>query len=50
MILMGMTQVSTQQGNNVAEALTFVPNAAVKDVLDDSGALIGRELIYWQGV
>jgi|TARA_A200000113_G_C8849251_1_gene349665 hypothetical protein len=42
-----LVQVSTQQGDNVAEALTFVPNAAVRDVHDDDGVLIGRELVYW---
>ena len=30
-----VVQVTTQQGDNVAEALTFVPNATIK--LDDNG-------------
>lgn len=35
-----LVQVSTQQGNNVAEAITFVPGAAI--VSDQNG---GRKLV-----
>ena len=37
-------QVTTQQGNNIAEALTFVPFATIVDVYDEDGALAGRRL------
>jgi hypothetical protein len=37
-------QVSTQQGDNVAEALTFVANVKIKDIIVD-GVVVGRKLI-----
>ena len=37
-----VVQVTTQQGDNVAEALTFVPNAKIVDDKDYPG---GRKLI-----
>lgn len=39
-----VVQVTTQQGDKVAEALTWVPFATVIDVLDDNGTLIGRRI------
>ena len=40
-----LVQVTTQQGDNVAEALTFVPNVKVKEVLDNKGQVISRSII-----
>jgi hypothetical protein len=37
-------QVTTQQGDNVSEALTFVPNVKIKDIIVD-GVVVGRKLI-----
>lgn len=36
-------QVSTQQGNNVAEAITFVPNLQISEKKVD-GVVVDREL------
>ena len=35
-------QVTTQQGDNVAEALTFVPGAKLFETKDTSGVVVGR--------
>lgn len=40
-----IVQVTTQQDNNVAEALTFVPMVKIYDVVDNKGKLIGRKLV-----
>lgn len=37
-------QVTTQQGDNIAEALTFVPNVRINVIKDDSNQIIGREI------
>ena len=37
-------QVSTQQGDNVAEALTFVAGVKIKDIIVD-GVVVGRKLV-----
>jgi hypothetical protein len=37
-------QVTTQQGDNVSEALTFVPKVKIKDIIID-GVVVGRKLI-----
>jgi hypothetical protein len=37
-------QVTTQQFNNVAEAVTFIPGVKIVDKLDASGIVIGRSL------
>ena len=37
-----LVQVTTQQGDHVAEALAFVPNASVCQQTDSMGKLIGR--------
>ena len=40
-----VVQVTTQQGDNVSEALTFVPGAKIQEVLDENKKVIGRKLI-----
>jgi hypothetical protein len=40
-----VVQVTTQQGDNVAEAVTFVPNAKISEEKDESGKVISRKLI-----
>ena len=39
-------QVTTQQGDNIAEALTFVPNANVLEEHDTNGELIARRIVH----
>lgn len=39
-------QSSTQQGDNIAEAVCFVPDARIKEVFDDNGNVIARRLVY----
>ena len=38
-------QVTTQQGNNVAEALTFVPFTQIEETEDENGKIISRRII-----
>jgi len=38
-------QVTTQQGDNVAEALTFVPGARIKELKDENGKTIERKIV-----
>lgn len=38
-------QVTTQQGDNVAEALTFVPNTRLKEEKDGDGKVISRKVV-----
>lgn len=40
-----VVQVTTQQGDNVAEAVTFVPGVEIKEEKDDSGNVVSRKLI-----
>ena len=40
-----VVQVTTQQGENVAEALVYVPGVKIMDTLDDGGNCISRELV-----
>lgn len=41
-----VVQVTTQQGDNIAEALTFVPGVTIEDIYDETGeVLIGRKLV-----
>ena len=40
-----VVQVATQQGNNIAEALTFIPAVKISETIDDKGKVIARELI-----
>lgn len=37
-----LVQVTTQQGDNIAEAITFVPNVQVVEVLDNDGECTSR--------
>lgn len=39
-----VVQVTTQQGNNVAEAVTFVPGAKLKETKNQEGEVISRYL------
>lgn len=39
-----LVQVTTQQGEQVAEALQWVPNVYISDFRDDNGKIIGRKL------
>lgn len=39
-----VVQVTTQQGTNVAEALTFVPGAKIIEDVNDEGVVVGRRL------
>lgn len=38
-------QVTTQQGNNIAEALTFVPACKIEELKDEKGIVISRKII-----
>ena len=38
-----VVQVTTQQGDNIAEALTFVPGVCIVDIVEND-VVIGREL------
>jgi hypothetical protein len=38
-------QVTTQQGDNVAEALTFVPNTRIAEFKDDNGNIVVRQVV-----
>ena len=40
-----VVQVTTQQGDNVAEALTFVPNVKIETIVDQGGNIVGRKLV-----
>jgi hypothetical protein len=39
-----VVQVTTQQGDNIAEALTFVPNTKIQDFFVDE-KLVGRKIL-----
>ena len=39
-----VVQVTTQQGDNVAEALTFVPNTKLIEIKDENGTVVSRKL------
>lgn len=41
-----VVQVTTQQGDNVAEALVFVPDASIVEKKDDLGNVVSRALTY----
>jgi hypothetical protein len=38
-------QVTTQQGDNVAEALTFVPGVKIEEVQNEEGVVIQRQIV-----
>lgn len=40
-----VVQVTTQQGSNVAEAVTFVPGAKIQEVKNDAGQVIKRRVV-----
>ena len=40
-----VVQVTTQQGNNIAEAVTFVPGTMIAEITDDEGNVIARRLL-----
>lgn len=40
-----VVQVTTQQGTNVAEAVTFVPNVKIEETKNDAGLVIARKLV-----
>ncbi len=40
-----VVQITTQQGENIAEALIFVPKTRIIPVLDEEGVVVGRRLI-----
>lgn len=42
-----LVQITTQQGNNVAEAVTFVPNTYVEATRDSEGNVIGRKILRY---
>ena len=39
-----VVQITTQQGQNIAEAVTFVPDVRIEEDLDKEGKVIGRHL------
>ena len=45
-----VVQVTTQQGNNIAEAVTFVPNTKIRDIYSINGkeqGIVARELVHF---
>lgn len=40
-----VVQVTTQQWDNVSEAVTFVPNVKIEETTDDEGKVISRKLV-----
>lgn len=40
-----VVQVTTQQGENVAEAICFVPNVKIEESKDENNTVISRKLI-----
>jgi hypothetical protein len=40
-----VVQVTTQQGSNIAEALTFIPGVRIYEELDKYGKVISRKII-----
>ena len=40
-----VVQVTTQQGNNVAEALTFVSGVKIEEEVNKEGQIISRKLV-----
>jgi len=40
-----VVQVTTQQGEHVAEAVTFVPGVKIVETKDEEGKVISRELV-----
>jgi hypothetical protein len=42
-----LVQVSTQQDEEVAEAITFVPWVKIEEVKNEAGEVISRQLVPW---
>ena len=42
-----VVQVTTQQGDNVAEALTFVPGVVIAELRGVDGVVSERKLVKW---
>jgi len=42
-----VVQVTTQQGDNIAEALTFVPGVQIREEFSADGEVIGRKLVIY---
>jgi hypothetical protein len=40
-------QVTTQQGENVAEALTFVPGVGIAETRNEHNVVVSRKLYMW---
>jgi hypothetical protein len=40
-----VVQVTTQQGEHVAEALTYIPGVAIVEEKDENGNIVGRRLV-----
>lgn len=40
-----VVQVTTQQGKNVSEAVTFVPLTKIKETTDENGIVVSRKLV-----
>ena len=41
-----VVQVTTQQGDNIAEALTFVPGAKIREESNSEGVVTSRKLVF----
>lgn len=41
-----VVQVTTQQGDNIAEALTFVPGVKIEATFDEHLNILGRKLVH----
>ena len=44
-----VVQVTTQQGDHAAEAVTFVPGVCIEETLDGEAEVIGRTLVPIHG-
>lgn len=40
-----VVQVTTQQGENIAEAITFVPGSKILEEMDQDSKVVGRKLV-----
>jgi len=40
-----VVQVTTQQGDNIAEALTFVPGCKIEESKNENGEVVSRKLV-----
>jgi len=40
-----VVQVTTQQGENVAEAITFVPSVKIEESFDNEGKVVSRKIV-----